>query len=285
MSAGAARYVALLGHPVRHSVSQAMQEAAFSTVGLSWRYLPFDVVPERLRVAMRALVDLDFVGANVTVPHKEAALRLAEHADEIASMVGACNTLCIRDGSLYAHNTDVAGFTEAVETAFGNVLGGHVVVLGAGGAARAVLAGCLSKGARHVRVLNRSVERARKLVASFSAGETKLEVGPLDEAAFADALRDAALVVQTTSCGTLPDVGWSPIAWPPSLPSSLCVFDLVYNPRPTRFMQEASALGADVCDGLGMLVAQGAHAFELWSGQEAPRDVMQQAAAASLKDF
>lgn len=278
------RCVALLGHPVGHSVSPAMQEAAFREVGLDWRFLPFDVVPERLEDAIRGLEALGFVGANVTVPHKLAALSLADRVDSRAGTVGACNTLVFRDGRREGYNTDVAGFAEAAAEAFGDdvLRGARVVVIGAGGAARAILAACIEMNARGVTVLNRSVERAQSLVRAFPDSATTLEAGGLDT--FGEVLEGATVVVQTTSVGMAPGIDAIPLAWPRRL-DGVAVYDVIYNPRETRFMREAQALGARVCDGLGMLVAQGAHAFALWTGREAPRGIMREAAERALQKW
>jgi shikimate dehydrogenase len=281
------RCVALLGHPVGHSVSPAMQEAAFAHVGLPWRFLPFDVASEHLREAIRGLQVLGFVGANVTVPHKLAALALADQADGRAAGVGAANTLVFRNRRCEAYNTDVAGFSEDVDLAFGGgtLRGARVLVIGAGGAARAVLAACIEQNAWRVTVLNRSLDRAEALIKATPRTATLLAARPLRDDTFAEALDGedgARIVVQTTNVGMAPSAEASPVAWPERIAAGLCVYDVIYNPLETRFLREAAARGARTRDGLGMLVAQGAHAFELWTGQPAPREVMFAAAREAL---
>ena len=276
------RYVALLGQPVGHSVSPAMQEAAFAHVGLPWRYLTFDVSPERFPEAVHSLRALGFVGANDTVPHKAAAAALADSAEPRVGRSGACNTLRFTETHIEGFNTDVAGFVSDLDTSFGTGVlnGASVVVVGAGGAARAALLACAEQKARSVTLLNRSRERAEALAAAFP--DLSLAIAPLADEPFAAAVANATLVVQTTSAGMSPSVDVTPAAWPGTLPSGLAVYDLIYRPRRTRFLQDAAARGAKVCDGLGMLVEQGAAAFEHWTGQPAPREIMRKAAEDAL---
>mgnify|MGYP006280178651 CR=1 FL=1 len=278
------QHVALLGQPVGHSVSPAMQEAAFAAVGLPWRYLAFDVPPVTFPDAVSGLRALGFVGANVTVPHKAAAAALADVVEERGRRAGACNTLRFTGGRVEGFNTDVPGFIEAVDAAFGpsTLRDATVLVLGAGGAARSVLLACVEEGARRVHLLNRSLQRARALADDFP-DLARLAVAPLDDETFADHLAEADLVIQTTTVGMAPDQAATPVRWPDALPPRLHVFDLIYNPRRTRFLKDAEAGGAKVCDGLGMLVSQGAIAFEHWTGRTAPRDVMRGAAEAAMR--
>lgn len=279
------RYVALLGQPIGHSVSPAMQEAAFASVGLPWRYLAFDVSAASFPDAVNGLRALGFVGANVTVPHKATAAALADIADERVRRAGACNTLRFTAGRVEGINTDVPGFIEAIDAAFGpsTLRDATVLVVGAGGAARSVLLACVEQGARQVRLLNRSLDRARALAIDFAPGPW-LTVAPLEDRVFATHLTEVDVVVQTTAVGLAPDVEATPAGWPDTLPVGLAVYDLIYTPRPTRFLREAAARGARVSDGLGMLVSQGALAFEYWTGRPAPRGVMRAAAEAALRD-
>ncbi len=271
-----------------------MHEAAFAHLGLDWYYLPFDVHPDRLGDAVRGLGALGFAGVNVTVPHKEAVLGLADLVEESARVVGAANTLLFRDGAVQATNTDVAGFTEAVNLGFGpaTLAGARIVVVGAGGAARAVVGACIAAGAHRVEVLNRTIERATNLVASFGAQRdasphaqreaSRTQLYARSTNVFAEAVVDADLVVQTTSCGMDPARTQTPVRWPRRVSPDTCVFDCIYAPAMTLFLQEARAAGARTHGGLGMLVAQGALAFERWTRHTAPRTVMLEAAAKAL---
>lgn len=279
------RYVALLGQPVGHSVSPAMQDAAFAAVGLPWRYLAFDVHAENFPDSVNGLRALGFVGANVTVPHKAAAAALADTSDERVRLAGACNTLRFTTGRVEGINTDVPGFIEAIDAAFGptTLRDANVLVVGAGGAARGVLLACVEQGARRVRLLNRSLDKARALAAHLPQAPW-LTVAPLDQRVFAASLAGVDVVVQTTAAGMALSPDATPAPWPDTLPPDLRVYDLIYTPRLTRFLREAAERGAKVSDGLGMLVSQGALAFEYWTGLTAPRDVMQAAASAALTD-
>lgn len=262
-----------------------MQDAAFEALGLDWRYLPFDVLPENFAPAVEGLRALGFVGANVTVPHKHAALMLADVIEASAESVGACNVLMFSDSKVRGLNSDAHGFKQDLQAHFGpRMVGATVLVMGAGGAARAVVEACAGDADR-VIVMNRSVDRATSIIESFQSEQsaTRYEARVLNEDAFNNALSSATLVVQTTSCGMYPHIDATPVAWPDTVPKDLCVYDVIYNPRKTRFMREAAARGAKVCDGLGMLVEQGALAFEIWTGQSAPREVMRAAAELAMQ--
>ena len=281
------RLVGLIGWPVAHSLSPAMHNAAFEAAGLDWRYVPLPVRPDQVGAAVAGLPALGFAGANVTVPHKQAVLPYLQHLSPDVRALGAANTLAVREGEgglpvLVGLNTDHSGFIQALRDAGLEPLGCRALVLGAGGSARAVVYALIAAGAAAVTVLNRSEERARALTTDLAPvnKETVLRTGPLTFAALAglaDQLTAADLLVNATTIGMEPAVHESP--WPAglALPSHLTVFDLVYRPRRTRLLAQAEAAGAQAIGGLGMLVHQAAQAFEIWTGQKAPIDVMWQA--------
>lgn len=279
--------VGLLGWPLGHSVSPAMQNAAFRAAGLDFEFAKVEIPPEQLAETVARMRDEGWAGANVTVPHKEAALRLADEPSEQTRAVGAANTLLFRDGRILARNTDVAGFLASWKDRFGldRLRDAHVVVLGAGGAARAVIVALTHAQVARVTILNRKVERGRRILQGLTTRtwpNFEGSVGSLDADDFALALQTARAVVNTTSVGMAPDVDATPVPWPAALPQPPAVFDVIYNPRETRFLREARERGAETVDGLGMLVEQGAAAFELWTGCKAPREVMWEAAKAAL---
>lgn len=250
-----------------------MHEAAYRALGLAgWTYQLLPVPPELFAETARALPRVGFVGANVTIPHKEAALALADEATERARAIGAANTLTFRpDGTIHADNTDAPGIVAALPFP---AAGTTAVVLGAGGTARAALWALRDAGARAVAVWNRTPARAERLVAEL--GGEVVEVG-------ADGrLPEADILVNTTSVGL--DGADDPFAQLPLAPSDLaryrCVVDLVYGDRPTALATAARAAGAAVVDGREILVRQGALSFERWTGRTAPLDVMRAAAAA-----
>ena len=277
----------MMGWPVGHSLSPAMHNAAFEALGLNWRYVPLPVPPGQVAAALRGLVALGFRGANVTVPHKAAVLAELDAVAPNARAVGAVNTVLVERGGdaearLWGHNTDAAGFTGALRDSGFDPEGRSVVVVGAGGGARGVVHGLMEAGAARIVVLNRTFERAAVMIsdlggvprAGVGPGPPGLEALPLDPDTLTASVRAADLLVNTTSVGMWPNGDDS--IWPEDVPvpPGLTVFDLVYNPLETKLLEQARRSGARAVGGLGMLVRQGALAFELWTGVEAPIEVM-----------
>lgn len=271
-------YVGLLGWPVGHSRSPAMHNAAFRALGLNWQYLLLPVAPEDVGDAVRGLRALRFAGANVTVPHKQAVMPFLDEVTLEAQAIGAVNTIVNRDGHLVGYNTDAIGFLRALREAGFEPRGCRAVVLGAGGAARAVVYALLAAQAT-VTVANRTVEKARELARDLGrVFGTTVHVIPLhSRAALAQALGGADLLVNATSVGMAPHADACPLPADLPLHPSLTVYDTVYVPRETQLIRRAQEAGAKAVDGLGMLLHQGAVAFELWTGMKPPLDVMRQA--------
>jgi shikimate dehydrogenase len=277
--------VALIGWPVAHSVSPAMHNAAFEALGLDWRYELLPTEPGRVAEAVARLRAGDYQGANVTVPHKQAVLPCLDELTGAAQAMGAANTLVPRGGRLIGHNTDADGFVVALLAAGLQPHGAWAAVVGAGGAARAVVYALLGEGAEKIFLLNRSVERARALADDLDCrdgGPPRIEVRPLDEGSLVATAQRAELLVHATPLGMWPHVDAS--IWPDDvpLPEHLAVFDLVYNPQETRLLQQAHASGAKAIGGLEMLVQQGVLAFQIWTGERAPVGVMRRAARRAL---
>jgi shikimate dehydrogenase len=276
--------IALLGHPVAHSISPAFQQAALDACGLDARYQAWDVPPAELRSAVERLRGGDLLGGNVTVPHKVAMLALVDRPDPATERTGAVNTVVNRGGLLEASNTDVAGVRGALIDAGARVEGERVVLLGAGGAARAVIVALASLGASALTVANHTPSRAESLRA-LGGEALPVAICPLDEASeqLREALSKAALVIQSTPLGMRhgPGEGQSPLPRSAFRPGQVA-FDLVYNPERTPFLLEAERGGARAVGGLAMLVHQGAASFRLWTGIEPPLDVMFDAARAAL---
>ena len=263
------------GWPVAHSRSPAMHEAALAAVGLEgWSYQKLPLPPELFEETVRALPAAGFAGVNVTIPHKEAALALAGSATDAAREIGAANLLTFeRDGAIHADNTDAPGLIEALAAAGHDPAGRDTLVLGAGGAARAAVWALVRAGAARVEVWNRTPERAR--IVADQLGATAVE-----------APSPAAIVVNCTSVGLAePDGSWVSTfkALPlraDSLGAGSCVVDMVYRDGGTRLLEAARTRGADVIDGLEILVTQGAASFERWTGRTAPRQAMRAAVGA-----
>ena len=269
--------LALLGYPLSHSVSPAMHSAALAHAGLrDWRYEAWPVPPEQLAETVARLRGDDYAGANVTVPHKEAVTASLDGLTPVALAIGAVNTLFNKDGRLLGHNTDAAGFLADLYADDVKLARRKVLVLGAGGAARAVVAACAGVGAA-VRLLARKRVQAEAFAAL--APVTVYDWSPLG---FLQASDGVTLIVNTTPLGMSPKVAASP--WPGNVPfpPDAFVYHLVYNPPETRLVQQARAAGLRAATGLGMLVEQGALAFELWTGQAAPRALMRAAAEEKL---
>lgn len=277
-----ARLVALLGDPVAHSRSPALHNAAFRALGLRLVYVACRVAPSDLAAAVAGLRALGAAGANVTVPHKEAAARLCDRLTAEAAATGAVNTLVpLPGGGWEGDNTDVAGFLAPLAPHAERLAGAEAVVLGAGGSARAVAYALLTavRPSRLV-VAARSPARAERLATDLAPHDPGglLAVLPLTEAA--PAVRRAALVVNATPLGMAPHPDGTP--WPDAgdLGPGHLVYDLVYAPPVTRLLRDAAARGATTIDGRAMLLAQAAAAFALWTGRPMPLDV----ARAALED-
>ena len=273
---GSTQLVGLIGWPVEHSLSPAMHNAAFRALELPWCYVPLPVPPNQLEAAVRGLAALGFRGANVTTPHKRAVMSLINSCTPNATALGAVNTLVIgRNTSgaatIMGENTDSKGFVRALrEGGFEPEDGGDAIVVGAGGAARAVVFGLLWSGSGQILVLNRTLERAQALVSDLGrhAGyASRLSALPLSPQTLVESAQAASLLVHATTVGMWPNVHDS--VWPEGipLPSHLTVFDLVYNPLQTRLLWQTRRSGARAIGGLGMLIGQGALAFDLWTNQ------------------
>lgn len=280
---GRTAVVGVIGWPVEHSVSPPMHNAAFRAVGLDWCYVPLPVAPDALAEAVGGLRALGMRGVNVTVPHKRALLGMVDSVSPAARAIGAVNTVVCEGGRFHGHNTDAAGFMRALREAGSVPEGSRALVLGAGGAARAVVY-ALGGVCSEVTVLNRTPDRARRLVDELSAHApvARLRAEALGEEALRAASADVDLVVNTTSAGMWPAVTETPWHAGVSFPRGALLYDLVYNPRETALMRRARGAGCRAVDGLRMLVHQGAEAFTLWTGVEAPVEVMYAACVRAL---
>lgn len=290
------KLVGIIGWPVEHSLSPAMHNAAFAALGLNWAYVPLPVAPGQLSAAVRGLAALGFQGANVTIPHKEAVLPYLDELSQEARFIGAVNTIVIDGDRLIGHNTDAAGFMQALLAGGFRPDGARAVVIGAGGAARAVVYGLLAAGVVAITIVNRSLQRAEALVEDFARiplGSTPwLKKVPLTAVSLSSCsslpslVAEADLLVNATPVGMWPRPGESP--WPDDapFPGHPLVFDLVYNPPKTKLLLQAQAAGARTIGGLEMLLYQGAKAFELWTGQKPPVEIMRTALREGLcSDF
>jgi len=264
--------VVLIGHPVAHSLSGDMQQAAFDHLGIDARYELWDRPPVELAEAIAELRTEDFLGANLTIPHKERVVPHVDRQTEEAHATGAINTLTKEGRKLVGHNTDVAGFTVALDRLVGKQkMPRTAVVLGAGGGSRAVVLGLIRGGFQRIVVFNRHLHRAESMFKHFgkSAAHMDLRAMPWHESIIEAELAKAKILVNATSIGLVADESPVPAE---ILTPDLMVLDLIY--AQTRLLRDAASAGCKTSDGEQMLLHQGAAAFTLWTGQPAPIDVM-----------
>jgi shikimate dehydrogenase len=256
-----------------------MHNAAFAARRMNWRYVPLPVHPDRVEDAVRGLRALGFRGANVTVPHKQAVMPGLDRWTSAAEAIGAVNTIVVgEDGLLIGDNTDAGGFVADLYDHSIDPGGQHALIIGAGGSARAIVYGLAEAECAAITVLNRTVGRATALIDAMGAYFPDVQFAA---AAFPDAVADVAadadIIINCTTLGMAPHVEGLPWHEDVEFMPHQTVYDLVYNPAATRILQLAAADGAKPIGGLGMLVHQGAIAWQRWTGEEAPVDVMQRA--------
>lgn len=274
---GKTQLLAVIGHPIGHSLSPLMHNAALAEMGLDWRYVALPIAPEDLAIGVAGMGAIGIRGFNVTIPHKQAIMPLLVEVCPLAQAVGAVNTVWRSAVGWCGTNTDVAGFLSPLRGLDRDWSTTRVLVLGHGGAARAVVAGCRELGCSGIRVIGRDADRLVAFRDSWSAAH-ELTNG-LTIATWADLdqhLGEADLIVNTTPIGMAPNTDASPLTDTQAegiRPDSIA-YDLIYVPNPTRFLQQAAGRGAIAIDGLEMLVGQGAAALGIWTEQEVPIETM-----------
>jgi shikimate dehydrogenase len=275
----------LIGDPVEHSMSPVMHNAAFSSLGLDYIYIPFRVEKENLAKAIDGLKAFNMTGLNVTIPHKVAIIPFLDDLEAIAEKMGAVNTIVNNNGLLKGYNTDASGFLKSLLERGIDPRGKRVVILGAGGASRAISFTLAENGAELV-ILNRKLEMdwAVELASTISQFTDKeVKALELNDENLSTVLDSAEILVNATSVGMRPDTKQTPVA-KRLLRPDLFVFDVVYNPVKTRLLAEAGEAGATTVNGIDMLVWQGALSFELWTGVKAPVAIMKSAVVKALKE-
>ena len=274
---GSTNIVGLIGHPVEHSFSPPMHNAAFDELGMDYAYVAFDVNPTDLQTAIEGAKSLNIKGFNVTIPHKIEVMKFLNEIDEVAGLIGAVNTIDFKN--LKGYNTDGIGAVRAIEEVT-SIKNKNVVVAGAGGASRAISFYLAKYGAESMAILNRNVEKAQGLAADVSQSGLIGEVKADSISEISNYLKDADILVDTTPIGMHPNISDEPIAFAEDMDEDLVVFDAVYNPNETVLLKEAIKAGANPVYGIKMLLYQGAESFKIWTGRDAPVDVMEKA----LKD-
>ena len=280
MITGKTKLLGVIGHPVEHSLSPVMHNAAIAQLGLDYVYLPLPVRPEDLQLALTGFAAIGLKGFNITIPHKQAILPLLSKVSQVAQDVGAVNTVWRTEDLLWAGtNTDVEGFLAPLRTYNRDWSQTVAVILGNGGAARAVVAGCAQLGCAEIHIAGRNQLNLNEFLSSWgnSPLAVNLQVHTWEELPLL--IPQAALLVNTTPIGMYPHVAASPLSavQMANLPSMAIVYDLIYIPNPTQFLRQAEELGAITIDGLEMLVQQGAAALKIWlQQQQVPVDIMRQ---------
>lgn len=272
---GTTKIVGLFGYPVHHSLSPAMQNAAFKALGLDYVYIPLEVRPEDLEDAVRSLVSIGIVGVNVTIPHKEKVISFLDEISPEAELIGSVNTIHVKDRRLIGHNTDAFGFETAVRQGLGlEFRSRKIFVMGAGGVSRAVCFQAALSGADEIVIADIEAGRAENLCRSVARKfpSCRVETCPAEASAVQRGLAGKDLFVNATPIGMKP--GDVPVIHTDWLYPGTAVFDLVYNPEETRLIREARERGLKAANGTVMLVYQGAKSFEIFTGRKPSVDIM-----------
>jgi shikimate dehydrogenase len=278
---GKTRVCGVIGDPIEHTLSPIMHNAAFNALKLDYAFLAFKVKPAEVENAVNGMRALNILGLNVTMPHKKAVINYLDEIDQTAKFLNAVNTIHNKNGKLLGFNTDGVGALKALKENGVNPKGKRVLLLGSGGAARAI-AYALVQEADELVVLNRTVEQAKELASLLERTFNKKVVADsLSPKIIQGNLPDYDILVNATSIGMKPNANQSPVA-PEWLKSNLAVMDIVYNPVETKLAKEAKAAGAKVISGVEMLIYQGAASFEIWTDCKAPVEVMRKAALNNL---
>ena len=280
---GKTRLLGVIGHPIGHSLSPLMHNAALTELGENYVYVAFPIKPDDLATAIAGLASIGVVGFSVTIPHKQTIMPFLSQITPTAKLVGAVNTVWWTEQGWQGTNTDVEGFVAPLKELAQDWQKVNPVVLGNGGAARAVVVGLAQLGCPEIQIVGRNLEKLEAFKNSWSRADFNSELSVYPWQALAELIPSTALLINTTPLGMTPHLEQSPVEEDlmSGLSSSAIAYDLIYTPRPTRFLQQAADQGATIIDGLEMLVQQGAAALRLWLQKPVPVDIMRQA----LRDF
>lgn len=271
-----AELTGVFGDPVDDNPTGVVEEAAFAAKNLNYRYLTIKVLPEDLETAMKSVRIFNMRGINLTMPHKIKVLPYLDALSPAAEIIGAVNTVIHKEGKLYGENTDGKGFVTALKETGESLDGKNVAILGAGGAARAIAVECALNGAKHIVVVNRNAEKGQELASLLNKNtDAKAEFIFWDKEVKIP--EKTEILINATSVGFSPDVNSRPDIDYNTVFEDMCVCDVVFNPAETLFLKAAEEKGAKTVNGLGMLVQQAALNFTLWTGEEAPVEIMREA--------
>lgn len=267
------KILCIIGHPVEHSMSPVMHNAALQDLGLDFIYIAFNVIPSKLKNAIRGIKAIGIKGFNVTIPHKEIIMKYLDKIDPLAKKMGAINTVKSENGILIGRNTDALGAKKGLLDAGCKINGKNILILGAGGAAKAICY-VLAEEANKIVIANRTEKRAIKLVKNLKKNiDVNAEVKNNSENVLKEETSKADILINTTPVGMYPSTSQSPIL-KSILHSDLFVFDVIYNPIETKLIRDAKEIGCKTLGGLDMLINQGVLAFEWWTNKKPNRDLM-----------
>lgn len=278
----------IIGYPIGHTLSPLMHNTAIKQLGIDYVYLPFEVKKENIRIAIGGLKGLGIKGINVTIPHKESVIPYLDSLDEDARLIGAVNTIKLDGDKLNGYNTDGRGFSESLKRdAREEVKGRSVVILGAGGAARAIAIQIALEGAERIVIANRTIERGEKLAGYINAkckvqnAKCKVKTVSLKDNSLVEYFREADIIINATPVGMK---GYNqPLFAYDYISDRHLVCDIVYRPLETKLLKEADKKGARTLNGLGMLVYQGSLSFKIWTGYEMPVEVVKKTLMEELR--
>ncbi|MBE9125413.1 MULTISPECIES: shikimate dehydrogenase [unclassified Coleofasciculus] len=273
---GTTKLLGVIGHPVEHSLSPIMHNSAIAQLGVDYVYLPLPVKPEDLNVAIAGFAAIGLQGFNLTIPHKQGIIPLLSEVSDIARLVGAVNTVWRTDSGWSGTNTDVEGFITPLKADEQDWSQTQIVILGYGGAARAVVVGCMQLGCTQIHVVGRNREKLSQFQQSWANTSLSASINVYNWEQLPQVLPQADLLVNTTPVGMYPHIEQSPVdaVTMQGLREGAIAYDLIYTPNPTQFLKQAKQQGAITIDGLEMLVQQGAAALKIWLGQMPPVDTM-----------
>ncbi|BAQ63473.1 shikimate dehydrogenase [Geminocystis sp. NIES-3709] len=276
---GTTKLLGIIGDPIEHSKSPVMQNAAIEMLNLDYVYVPFEVKKEDLEIVFKGFQAINLRGFNVTIPHKENVISFLTKITDTAKKIGAVNTVWLGGEGWHGTNTDIDGFIAPLKELNRDWTKITPMVLGAGGASRAVIVGCEQLGCQEVRVIGRNLEKLEALKDSFAYSNLNCQISVYSWDKLTNLIPDSELIVNTTPIGMYPNIDNSPLTKEQNrlVKQNTIAYDLIYTPRPTLFLQQAQLQGAIIIDGSEMLVQQGAVGFEIWTQKQAPIEIMRQA--------
>lgn len=280
---GKTKIIGIFGDPIGHSLSPLMHNSAFQSLDLDYAYIPFNVKRENICDAVNAIRNLNLVGLNITIPHKEAVLSCLDEVSKEAKLIGAVNTIVNDNGKLIGYNTDGAGFYQSLVEVIGEKpKDKKIFIIGTGGASRAVAFQLALENIGELVLTNRNYQKGYKLAEEIAKNtKTKTDTIEFTSSKFEEIIPNVDIIINTTPIGMYPNINEEPVVDTKLFSSKTIVCDLIYNPYKTKLLEKAEDIGCKVVPGLGMLLYQGAIGFEKWTGFKAPIEVMDKV----LKDF